>query len=155
MVTAITAFAGLFRDMGLSAAAIQKKGLTSNQQSNLFWMNVSMGLGLTIIVASCSPLVSWFYGKPELTTVTIALSANFLIGSIGTQHGAMLLRNMQFGRNAFASIAAGLISLAVAVVMAYNGFSYWALVCSSLAGTLTSTTLLFLLSPFWARLAIA
>jgi polysaccharide transporter, PST family len=152
MVTAITSFAGLFRDLGLSSAAIQKKDLTSGQQTNLFWLNVAMGAALTTIVATCSPLVSWFYGKPELTAVTIALSFNFLIGSFGAQHGAMLVRNMQFGRKAVAGITAGVASLIVAVAMAINGYSYWALVASSLTGSAVGTILLFLLSPFWPGL---
>ncbi|XZE55539.1 lipopolysaccharide biosynthesis protein [Planctomycetaceae bacterium SH139] len=155
MVTAITSFAGLFRDLGLSSAAIQKKDLTSGQQTNLFWLNVAMGAAITILVATCSPLVSWFYGKPELTAVTIALSFNFVIGSFGAQHGAMLVRNMQFGRKAIAGISAGVLSLIVAVTMAINGFSYWALVVSSLAGSLISTTLLCILSPFWPGLPSA
>lgn len=37
---AITTFAGLFRDLGLSSAAIQKKDLTVARQSNLFWFNI-------------------------------------------------------------------------------------------------------------------
>lgn len=152
MVTAITSFAGLFRELGLSSAAIQKKDLTTGQQTNLFWLNVAMGATLTTIVAACSPLVSWFYDKPELTIVTIALSFNFLIGSFGAQHGAMLVRNMQFGRKAVASITAGVLSLIVAVAFAYQGWSYWALVASSLTGSLISTTLLFLISPFWPGL---
>jgi PST family polysaccharide transporter len=36
--------------------------------------------------------------------------------------------------------------------MAYNGFSYWALVASSLTGSVIGTALLFLLSPFWPGL---
>lgn len=152
MVTAITSFAGIFRDMGLSSAAIQKKDLTSGQQSNLFWLNVAMGLALTLVVASCSPLVAWFFGKPELTSVTIALSFNFVIASFGSQHGAMLVRSMQFGRRAIASISSGLLSLCIAVVLAYSGFSYWALVASTLTGSFTNSLLLFLLSPFWPGL---
>jgi len=58
MVMAVTAFAGLFREMGLSTAAIQKKNLTLPQQSNLFWINVSLGVLLTAVVAVASPLVA-------------------------------------------------------------------------------------------------
>ena len=35
-VVAVTSFAGLFRDLGLSSAAIQKYALTNAQQSNFF-----------------------------------------------------------------------------------------------------------------------
>ncbi|MDB4387476.1 lipopolysaccharide biosynthesis protein [Akkermansiaceae bacterium] len=148
MVMAVTGFAGLFRDLGLSSASIQKKDLTTAQQSNLFWINVGMGTLLTAMVASASPLVAWFYGKPELTAVTLALSSTFLIGSFGTQSGAMLVRIMQFGRQAAAGIAGALVGFAVSVTLAYKGLSYWSLVWGNLCGALVTTALLIKLSPF-------
>jgi PST family polysaccharide transporter len=148
MVMTVTSFAGLFRDLGLSSAAIQTKNLSRAQQNNLFWLNVTMGTVLTVIVAAASPLVAWFFGKPELTAVTLALSASFLIGSLGTQHGAMLVRNMQFGKQAAAGIGGAFIALAVSITLAFNSFSYWSLVWGNLCGGLVTTSLLYILSPF-------
>ena len=148
MVTAITAFAALFRDLGLSSAAIQKKGLTAAQQSNLFWLNVLMGGFLTAVIAACAPLVARFYDKPELLNVTLVLSTSFIITSLGTQHRAMLLRRMQFGRIAGARISGALVTLGVSVVSGLKGYAYWSLVWGTLAGTMVTTLLLFLLSPF-------
>lgn len=99
MVVAVTAFAGLFRDLGLSSAAIQKQTLTNAQQSNLFWINVALGSTLTVLLAACAPLVAWFYGKPEVLWVTVALSASFIISSFGTQSGALLVREIRSGRD--------------------------------------------------------
>lgn len=148
MVMAVVGFASLFRDLGLSSAAIQKKDLTRAQQSNLFWLNVAAGTALTVIVAAASPLVSWFYHNSELEGVTIALSLSFLIGSVGTQHSAMLVRKMQFGRQAIARLSGSLVTLATAVTLALQGFSYWSLVWGNLAGGLANTALLLVLSPF-------
>lgn len=148
MVMALTGFAGLFRDLGLSSAAIQKKDLTRALQSNLFWLNVAMGALLTVVVAAASPLVAWFYGKPELTAVTFNLSFSFLLGSLGTQHGARLVREMQFARQAVAGITGAVIGLACSITLAFQGLSYWSLVWGNLAGSLATTLLLFALSPF-------
>jgi PST family polysaccharide transporter len=149
MVLAITSFAGLFRDLGLSSAAIQKKDLTDAQQSNLFWLNVAMGAALTVLVAAAAPLVAWFYGKAELASITLALSLTFLIGSLGAQHSARLIRDMQFGRKAVATIAGSIITLGVAVACALSGLAYWSLVWGTLAGATVTTILFFLFSPFW------
>lgn len=148
MVAAVTGFAGLFGDLGLSSAAIQKKGLTLAQQSNLFWLNVAAGALLTALVAAASPLVVLFYGKPELFWVNIALSFSFLIGSFGSQHGAMLVRKMQFGRQAVASIFGALVGLGVCINFALKGLSHWALVWANLSGAAVTTILLFVLSSF-------
>lgn len=151
MVLAVTNFAGVFRDLGLSSAAIQKKDLTASQQTNLFWLNVAMGAALTVLVAAASPQVAWFYGKPELFWVTFALSFNFLIGSIGSQHGAMLVRQMRFARQGLSSICGALANLAVSVVLAIQEWSYWSLVWGSLSGAMVTTTIILLLSPFRPR----
>ena len=148
MVTAITAFAALFRDLGLSSAAIQKKGLTTAQQSNLFWLNVLMGGFLTAVIAACAPLVAQFYDKPELVNVTLVLSFSFIITSLGTQHVAMLVRRMQFGRSSGARISGALATLGVSVICGLKGYAYWSLVWGTLAGTIVTTLLLFVLSPF-------
>lgn len=148
MVTTITAFAALFRDLGLSSAAIQKKGLTTAQQSNLFWLNVLAGATLTAVIAASAPLVARFYGKTELLNVTLVLSLSFIITSLGTQHDAMLVRRMQFVRSSCARIAGALATLGVSVVCGLKGYAYWSLVWGTLAGATVTTLLLFLLSPF-------
>ncbi|OAM87860.1 hypothetical protein AW736_20195 [Termitidicoccus mucosus] len=155
MVIAVTSFAGLFRDLGLSAAAIQKGTLTHAQMSNLFWLNVGMGILLTSALAASSPLVAWFYGKPELIPLTLLLSTTFLIGSLGTQHGALMQRELQFGRRAVTGIAGALAGLGVSIILALHGQGYWALAWGSITGGIVTTLLLFALSPFrpglWTR----
>lgn len=142
MVMAVTGFAGLFRDLGLSSAIIQRDKLTHEQLSTIYWINVALGALLTVVVASMSPLVGWFYGRPELNMVTAIVSLSFIIGSFGAQPGALLTRKMLFGRLAVAQLAGALVGLTVSIVMALNGFSYWALVVGALAGGIITTILL-------------
>lgn len=148
MVAAVTAFAGLFRDLGLSSAAIQKKDLTRAQQSNLFWLNVALGCALTVLLAAASPLVARFYGRPEVRPVTLALSLSFIISSLSAQSGALLVREMRFGRQSVGIICGALVSLSVSITLALHDFRYWALVWGQLAGAAATTTLLFSLSSF-------
>ncbi len=42
MVMAVTGFAGLFSELGLSAAAVQKMDLSHALQTNLFWLNLRL-----------------------------------------------------------------------------------------------------------------
>jgi PST family polysaccharide transporter len=112
MVISVTALADYLRDLGLSTAAIQNHNLTHAQQTNLFWLNVAMGLSLTTAVAAASPLIARFYHRPEVLWVTVASSAGFLIGSLAAQSSAMLVRNLWFGRQAIATISGALATLA-------------------------------------------
>ena len=51
MVTAFTGVLSLFRDFGLSAAAIQLPNVTEAQTSTLFWVNLLVGAILTVLTA--------------------------------------------------------------------------------------------------------
>jgi len=146
MVVAVTAFAGIFRDLGLSAPTIQNDDLTEDQLSWLFWVNLAAGTALTVAVALCSPLVAWFYGREELVWITIALSPVFLVGSFGAQSAALLIRDMRFGRLAIANVSGPLLTFVTAALFALSGFSYWALVIGSLAGVLLKSVLYFVLA---------
>lgn len=157
MVVAITSFAGLFRDLGLSAAAIQKGTLSQVQMSNLFWLNVGMGALLSSTMVISAPLIAQFYGKPELIAVTGLLSTTFLINSLGTQHSALMQRELRFGRKAIAVNVGALVAFGVTAVLAARGHAYWSLAWGQISGSLVTTLLLILLSPFrpglWSRRA--
>ena len=143
MAASVTTFAAVFRDLGLSSATIQSKELNQQQLSALFWINVSAGAALTLLVAGAAPLVARFFQREELLGVTMALSLTFVINSCGTQHGALLSRRMMFGKRAIATIVGAVVGLVVAVGFALRGAAYWALVTSSIASSLTTTILLW------------
>ena len=46
MVSTVTGLGQAFADLGLSEATIQRKEISHNQVSALFWINVAIGLGL-------------------------------------------------------------------------------------------------------------
>jgi len=75
MVTAVTVLAERFKDLGLDIPTIQKKTISKGELSTLFWLNGGFGIVITIGLALCAPLLSWFYGEPQLQWICIALSA--------------------------------------------------------------------------------
>ena len=152
MILSVTAFAGIFKDFGLSAAAVQKgDSLTPGQASQLFWLNVVVGAALTALVAAAAPLVGSLFGHPELVPVTMLVAMTFLLTSLGSQHAAALQRLLLFRRKAAADVAGAVASVVVAIVFALKGYSYWALVWGSIVGAAVTSLLLVLLSPLRIR----
>jgi len=96
MVVAITGFATLFINLGLSTAVVQRAEINHAQVSTLFWINAAIGAFVTLLVAGLSPVIAWFYHTPELKWVALALSFNFIINGLGVQHHALLNRQMRF-----------------------------------------------------------
>lgn len=128
MVTAITGLGQAFADLGLSEATIQRKEITHEQVSILFWVNTAIGFGLMAITAGSAPALAKFYRDPRLTYITLLLSLTFLIGGLRVQPDALLKRQMRFKAIAVRDIAAYTVGVTAAIVMALRGFGYWALV---------------------------
>src|SRR5256884_1103086 len=95
MVVAMTGFLSLFRDAGLSVSTVQRKVLTHEQTSTLFWINVAVGAMLALAAAAAAPLVVTFYREPRLFAVTIVSASAFLFNGLAVQHRALLNRAMR------------------------------------------------------------
>jgi len=132
MVAVVTNFVMMFKDMGLSMATVQRDEIDHDQISTLFWINVFVSLAIMLVMAALAPGVARFYGKPELTLVTLALAGTLIFGGLTIQHQALLRRQMHFGRLAVIEIAAAFSGVAAAVIAAWYGAGYWALVIMQL-----------------------
>ena len=128
MVTAVTAVADQFRDLGLSTVTVQRKEISHQEVSNLFWINALAGTLIALVVCALSPLVSAYYHDPRLTIITCVLASNFVFGGLMVQHQALLARVLKLGHSATVRVLASVISTVVAVLLAWKGFGYWALV---------------------------
>lgn len=69
MVAAVTNFALMFKDVGLSMATVQMSDINHKQISTLFWINTGVGLLITALFVASAPAVAWFYGEPKLTAI--------------------------------------------------------------------------------------
>jgi O-antigen/teichoic acid export membrane protein len=142
MVTAITGLGQAFADLGLSEATIQNADISQDQVSKLFWINVSIGLILTAITASLGPLFAWFYREPRLVGIALVCSLLFFTGGLRVQHDALLRRNMRFAALAIRDVVAVAIATPTAIILAWRGAGYWAIV----AGPLIVNTIQVILS---------
>ena len=139
MVTAFTGILNLFKDFGLSSAAVQRQSITPAQSSTLFWLNVAVGLALTCVVALSAPVVASFYREPRLIPVTVALATAFFFNAAGVQHAALLQREMKFTALALVSTTSLVVSTVIAITGAAVGFGYWALVAMTVTLPLFNT----------------
>lgn len=146
MVTAITGFAAMFKDAGLSMATVQRDHITHEQVSTLFWINVLLSVVVMIAVAALAPAIAWFYGEPALVWITLALAGTFIFGGLTVQHQALLRRQMRFTALAAIDIASMAAGIAAAIFMAILDFGYWSLVGLSMGTTIANCALVWTLS---------
>jgi len=132
MVTSITAFAALFRDLGLSTVTIQRPELEAADKDVLLWSSVSIGALLTLATAAAAPAVAWFFREPVLLPLTLLLSLQFVAAAAGAQHLALLRRELRLGTVAFLQLGGALAGLGVGVAMGVMDLGPWALAGSTL-----------------------
>ncbi|MFL1597296.1 lipopolysaccharide biosynthesis protein [Gordonia amicalis] len=136
MIAVLITMGQAIRDFGLSNAAIQVPDITDQQRTNLFWMNVALGVLVAAVACLTAPLVAGFYSAPELVPVILAMSSVFVIFGLMTQSRAHLARELRFGALMITDVLPAVVGLILAVVFAALGVGVWALVIQqvSIAG---------------------
>jgi PST family polysaccharide transporter len=137
MVAVVTGFVSMFKDLGLSAATVQREEINAAQVSTLFWINVALSIVVMVVTVALAPGVAWFYHEPRLRLVTMAYAIGFLVGGLAVQHEALLRRQMRFTALAVLEIVSLAVGIVTAIVLGWYGAHYWALVASQLALGLT------------------
>lgn len=154
MVTVVTGFLALFKDLGLSMATIQRQEINHDQVSTLFWINVAISVLMVAIVISLAPSLALFYDEPRLRWITVVLAGTFLFGGLTVQHQALLRRQMRFKVLAVIEIISLSAGIAIAIAAAYLGTGYWALVAMPVTNVIVNTALVWTLCswrPGWPR----
>ena len=139
MVTAFTGVLTLFRDFGLSSAAIQRATVSKEQMSTLFWINILVGTAMACVAAMLAPAIAAFYREPRLVEVTLVIATGFFFNAVGVQHGVILQREMRFTTLSVISMIALIGGTAIAIGGAIRGYGYWSLVAMATVSPLIST----------------
>lgn len=148
MVITLTGFVSLFKDAGLSVATVQRKDLTQEQISTLFWINLALGAFLALLVAAAGPFLARFYKDPRLLAITVASSTVFLFNSLSVQHRALLDRAMRFTTSVKIDILCATAASMVAIFMAALGFGYWSLICQTISLSIVGTVAAWIAMPW-------
>jgi PST family polysaccharide transporter len=128
MVMVVTSIVDRLKDLGLTIVTIQRKTITHEEVSTLFWINAVAGLAMALIVAACAYPLAVFYREPRLVPITLAMATTFILTGLTIQHCALLNRQMKYAHLAVIQIASNAFSLAVALALAWSGANYWALI---------------------------
>jgi len=136
LIAMVTTFSLLLMNFGVNGfteAVIQREHVDHALVSNLFWINASVGLLLTVAFAMAGPVLARFFGDGRLVGVAVAMSATIFITSLSVQHLALLKRGMGFAVLAVNDVVARAVSMGVSIHLAWAALGYWALVAGAVA----------------------
>ena len=131
------AISNAFIDCGLEGALIQKKECTKVDMNSAFIYSVSISVALYVLLFLAAPIIEEFYHTPNLGKVIRISALVLMINAVGIVPRSLLQRQLRFQELALASTTIQFVAGFVAVMMAYHGYAYWALVGQALlAGSL-------------------
>ena len=151
MIAMISIFMLIGNDLqnsGFKVALANLRQPTERDYNSVFWFNILMGGTIYLVLFFAAPLIAHFYHVPELTALARYAFLGIIFASFGTAQSAWLFKNLRAKQQTKACIMAILLSISVAVPMAYNGFAYWALATQTNLYILFCTTFYWYYSPW-------
>lgn len=146
MAAPVAAFVTLFTDLGLSQATIQRKEITQEELSSLFWINVGAGCFFAAVMMMLSPLAVLLYHDARVGPIIRALALVLPLSGLVAQSVALMNRHMQFLPLSIMDVSAALLGAVAGVLSAYVGAGYWALVIQQAVAALTTLCMAFTFS---------
>ncbi|HHP2605320.1 lipopolysaccharide biosynthesis protein [Klebsiella pneumoniae] len=141
-------FVNILRDMGSSAAIIQRVYIDDRLKNSVFVFNVLIGCFLFFIFYFLSNDISSFFKKVELAGTIKAISFAFIFNSVTSVHLALLERASKFKVVAIIESFSSIISLLFGIALAIKGFGVYSLVGQTLMYSLL-TSIMFHMFSGW------
>lgn len=147
LITVFISFFNILTVGGIGPAIIQNKELTEEDMQSIFSFSIVLGFILALLFFLSSTVIASFYNNTELIPLVRLLSLTVLFSAFKIVPNALLLKKLKFKQVGLATIIVQLLSGVVAIIFAYKGFSYYALVYKSIFDGLFTFLIFYWLSP--------
>lgn len=132
LATVVTGFVAMFRDLGTSAAIIQRSNPSQAMLSSVCWLNLAFALALWLVFAALAPAVAAVLAEPRLVDVLQTLLIALPITAFGAIPQALLEKASRFRTIALIESAGAAAGLGGAVWAAWQGWGVFSLVLQAL-----------------------
>src|SRR5262249_16861596 len=133
MASLSISFLMLVGDLGVGAVVVQTPALQRPQLQALFAVALWAYLLGAIVAFASAPVAAAFFAEPRLISIVRALSPSFVFPRLYPAPQALVVRTLEFDRNAKIEVLATLASSVVALTLALGGWGAWSLVGATLA----------------------
>ena len=137
----------MFRNFGVTQYIIQAEKLTDDILRTSFSLTLLISWLIALAIGSTAHWVSGYYENPGLETALLLLSINFWLLPFGAVPGAVLRRDMAFGKLAVITVCVAFVGFMVGITSAWMGGRYLSIVWASNASTLTTILLTLYFRP--------
>jgi O-antigen/teichoic acid export membrane protein len=143
-----------FRSIGTGPALVYEREI-DRETADTAW---ALNMLTAVIVAGAAQLlarpVALYYGHPAIEGIFRALSIAYVLGSVGSVHYFLLLRNLDFRARSLPAIGQVVAAAAISLLLALWGFGVGALVVRQLVSAGAGALLLLAVYPYCPRLRL-
>jgi len=118
---------------GFSTALIQRQEADEADFSSVFYFSLGAALVMYGLLWAMAPWIAGFYGIGGLLEIVRVLALVLFPGAVISVQTAWVSRKMEFKGLFLSTFAASVVSGAISIYMAYEGFGVWAMVGQQLA----------------------
>jgi O-antigen/teichoic acid export membrane protein len=148
MIVIFTALANMLSESGFAMALIQKKKISPDDLSTVFWFNISIATTLYIVLYFSAEAIAHFYEEPLLIDITRVAGLSMVLSSLSVVQVTILSKNLDFRKQAIINFISAAVSGIIGVVLAYKGFAVWALVFQTMTSAVFQTVFFWTFSTW-------
>lgn len=127
MIAVFSGFIQLFSNVGIGQSVIRSDyGYTFHK--HLYSLSVWMGFGLTATMVLMAWPIAQFFNNKALFIPTILIAFKFIIDSFTYIPYALLSKQLRFNTIGKTRLYSSIFQIALTILMAWAGFSYWSLI---------------------------
>ena len=127
IIHVFSGFIQLFSNVGIGQSLV-RSDYKYTFHKHLYNLSVWIGIALTLIMMGLSWPISIFFDKPALILPTMVIAFKFFFDSFTYVPYALLSKNLKFNVVGKVRLWATGLQIGLTIVLAYLGFSYWALI---------------------------
>lgn len=144
MIMVFIALSNTIVDSGFGAALIQKKEVSQDDYSTIFYVNLIIAVLLFCLLFITAPLISGFYNQIELTNILRFLGIVLILNAFNIIQITKLTKNVDFKKIAKVNVISTVLACIISIVLAINGFGVWSLVVQMISIALFRSLLLWI-----------
>ena len=154
MTAVFGAVANTLIDGGFGDSLIRKINTTSEDYNTVFTFNLFFSVILFGILFISSASIASFFNEPLIKNIIRVTSITLIISSFSIVQTALLRKQIDFKKQAKISFLTTLVSGTLSVYMAFEGYSYWALIIPGIASSILSGFLMYTMSTWKPKLSM-
>ncbi len=122
----------IIKELGLTTAIIYKQNITRKEYASLYWYNILFNILLYLIIFITAQPISELYEDSRLDGYLKLMGLSILFVAMGNQYQVIETKKLNFKYTTIVNMVSILLSLLIAIILAFNDFGVLSLIYSAL-----------------------